>query len=221
MRQELFNALTETLLMVSVSGIFTLVIGLSLGILITLTGPKQIFANRILHKILETMIRGAQSLPYVIFMIILMPITGYLMSKKESWLVAILPLSLATIPYFAHQCQEAFNKIPASLIELTTFLGARPIPMIRKVLLPEAWPGIIQAFTNTLVQLVGYSAIAGLLGAGGLGSLAIQKGYPNFQARYVFATAIILILFIQGLKSLGNYFAKKLSELSTNEGIIS
>jgi D-methionine transport system permease protein len=215
MQQELITAFYETLIMVFVSGLITLIIGLPLGILLALTRPDKKMASgslnyskTILHKMLTATLRSTQSLPYVVLMIILMPVTGVLIGKEQGWFVAILPLSLATIPYFANQCQQAFNKIPEPLLEYMTFLGASPLQMISKVLLPETWPQLIQAFTHTLIQLIGYSVIAGLLGASGLGGLAIQKGYPTFQANYIFATAIILILLIQSLQGISHYLVR-------------
>ncbi len=215
MQQELISALYETLLMVSVAGFFTLLIGLPVGLILNLTRPGHVFAQHSLYKILSSIIHSTQSFPYVILMIMLMPITSSLLGKEEHWAVAILPLSFATIPYFAHQCEQAFNQVSIKLIELTSFLGASTLQIILKVLLPETWPHLVHAFTSSLVQLVSYSAIAGLLGASGLGSLAIQKGYPTFQASYIFATVLTLLVLIQGLKSIGQYFLKKGNSSST------
>lgn len=209
MHQELISALYETILMVFISGLLTLFIGLPLGAILNLTRPKKPFAKPKLNRILDAIMHFAQSLPYVVLMIALMPITSFFVNHEEGWLVAILPLCLACIPHFAHLCDEIFNTIPEDLIELIVFYGAKPIQIIVKVLLPETWQKLIQAFTKSLIQLLSYSAIAGLLGASGLGSLAIQKGYPNFQTKYVIATAIILIFLTQILQSIGNYFSKK------------
>jgi D-methionine transport system permease protein len=209
MQQELIKALYETLLMVFISGILTLLIGLPLGVLLNFTKPSQIFARPKLNTILRNILHSTQSVPYVILMIILMPVTSYILNNEEGWLVAILPLSLATIPFLAHQCDEVLNAVPKSLLELSAFYGASPFKIIMKVLLPETWPKLAQAFTKTLIQLTSFSAIAGLLGASGLGSLAIQKGYPEFQAKYVIATAILFICVIQLFQSVGNLIAKK------------
>lgn len=222
MQQELINAFYETLLMVLLSGILTLLIGLPLGILLTIIKEsKQKFFYRLLNKILDPILNFAQSLPYVLLMITLMPISSFLLERENGWLFAILPLSLVSIPYFAGQCQIAFHKIPKNLIEYMTFLGATPLQIIRKVLISEAWPQLILAFTSTLVQLVGYSAMAGLLGANGLGSLAMQKSYPNFQIAYIVATAILLVLLAQSLQGIGYFLTKRIiaKRIITKKGL--
>lgn len=209
MPQELIKALFETLLMVFISGIITLLIGLPLGLLLGLTRAKQLFAKPKLNKTLSSVLHFAQSLPYVVLMIALMPITSFLMNNENGWWVAVLPLSLAAIPYFACQAADIFSTVPKNLLEVVSFFGAKPLRLILKALLPETGPRLIQVFTKSLAQLVSYSAIAGLLGANGLGNLAIQRGYPNFRVEYIIATAILLILLIQGLQWIGHYFAKK------------
>jgi len=209
MQQELINALYETLLMVFLSGILTLLFGLPLGILLTITESKKMFVYRLLNKILKPIIHFAQSLPYVLLMITLMPMSSFLLNRKDGWLFAILPLSLVAIPSFAGQCQIAFLKIPKSLMEFMTFSGATPLQIIRKLLIPEAGPQLILAFTRTLVQLIGYSVMAGLLAANGLGGLAMQKSYPDFQMTYVVATAIILVLLAQTMQGVGYFLTRK------------
>lgn len=223
MQQELIKALYETCLMVFMSGIITFIFGLGLGIFLRLLSlnflqpegvrtQHNLIKQRMrqhLSKIFGHFLHIAQSLPYVVLMIALLPITGKLLGNESGWWVAILPLSLATIPYFAYHCEKILNTVPLGLIEMMTFMGANRQQIVLKVLLPETLPRIIQAWMMSLAQLVGYSAVAGLLGANGLGSLAIQKGYPEFQAEYIVGTALLLILLIQGLQYIGHYFVKK------------
>lgn len=223
MQQELIKALYETCLMVFISGIITFIVGLGLGLFLRLLSlnflqpegiqTQQNFQKQrirqYLNKLFSHFLQIAQSLPYVVLMIALLPITGKLLGNESGWWVAVLPLSLATIPYFAHHCEKILNTVPINLIEIMTFMGANRQQIVLKVLLPETLPRLIQAWMMTLAQLVGYSAIAGLLGANGLGNLAIQKGYPEFQGEYIVVTAVLLILLIQGLQYAGHYFAKK------------
>lgn len=227
MQQELFKALYETCLMVFFSGIITLIFGLALAVFLRLLSLnlrilnlrfKNIKHNFIkqklrenLNKMLKYLIQVSLSLPYVVLMIALLPLTGQLLGNEPGWWVAVLPLSLASIPYFASHCEKILTTVPASLIEWMIFMGANPMQIIFKVLLPETWSRLMQTWILTLIQLLGYSAIAGLLGATGLGSLAIQKGYPEFQMGYIISTALLFILLIQGLEWLGHYFAKKTS----------
>lgn len=205
---ELINALEETLLMVFAAGILTLLLGLPLGILLAETRPKMLFNQAIAHKILSSLVQGSQSLPYVVLMIALMPLSRMIFGSEEGLSAAIVPLSLAAIPYFAAQCEQAFIKIPLGIRELAVTWGARPWQILVKIMIPEAKTELMQGFILTLIQLLGYSAIAGILGAGGLGALAIHKGYPNFQTSYVLAIAIILIALIQGLQLIRKFLLK-------------
>jgi D-methionine transport system permease protein len=209
MLHELINALEETLFMVFGSGILTFLLGLPLGILMAITKPKQVMPNRILHKGLSAIVNLTKSVPYLVFMIALIPLTRIILGTAEGCLAAILSLTLAATPFFAHLCQQAISNVTEGLIETAEAMGASPTQIIRKILIPEALPDIKQSITVTLVHLVGYSAIAGALVGVGLGNLVMHKGYYAFQTDYIIATVILLIVLIQLIQLTGQYISKR------------
>lgn len=205
MLHELLNALQETLFMVFTAGFFTFILGLPLGVLLYVTRPGQILSNVVLNKTLGTLVNAARSVPYIVFMVALIPLTRIVAGSGEGSGAACVPLTLAAIPFFARLTENAFAEIPKGLIEAAQSVGATPFQIIRKVLIPEAMSGIISAITVTLIHLVGYSAMAGAIGGGGLGSLAIHKGYHAFQTNYIIATVILLIALVQIIQICGDY----------------
>lgn len=210
MLHNLLNAFEETLFMVFASGLFTLLLGLPLGILLAITHPKQLLESAWIHKALDLAIKATHSIPYIILMIALIPLSRWLMGTEEGCLAAILPLTLATTPFFAKLCEQAIHDIPQGVIETAQAMGATPLQIIRYIFLPEAQSKIIRGLTVTLTHLVGYSTIGGALGSGGLGNLAIDKGYHYhvFQADYVFATALVLVIMTQAIQKVGEYIAQ-------------
>lgn len=209
MLNNLLSAFEETLFMVFASGLLTLLLGLPLGILLAITQPKQLLENAWLHKALNFTMQATHSIPYIILMIALIPFSRWLIGTEEGCLAAILPLTFATTPFFAKLCEQAIHDIPAGVIETAQAMGATPLQIIRYVFFPEAHSKIIRGLTVTLTHLIGYSTIAGALGSGGLGNLAIDKGYHYhvFQADYVLATVVLLILLVQATQKIGEYIA--------------
>jgi D-methionine transport system permease protein len=205
MLHELLNALEETLFMVFAAGLLTWIIGLPLGTLLSITRPRQFLESYLIFKILKFFINTTHSVPYIILMVLVIPLTRWLMGTEEGSVAAIFPLTLAAVPLFARLTSTALNQVPKGLIETAESVGATPFQIIYKVLIPEALPNIINAFTTTLIHLVGYSAIAGTLGSGGLGSLAVHKGYHLFQTDYVLATVMTLMAVIHLIQACGDY----------------
>ena len=216
MLHDLFNALEETLFMVFSAGLLTWVIGLPLGALLSVTGPNKFLEKRFIYSPLHFVVRTTRSIPYIVFMICLIPFTRLVAGSIEGSMAAVIPLTLASIPYFAQLSEKAISKAPAGLIEAALAIGASPIQIIYKVLIPEALPNIISALTSTLIHLIGYSTIAGALGGGGLGGLMIQKGYQSFHADYVIATVIILVALVQTVQICGDYIANGSLHKSSN-----
>lgn len=207
MLHELLNALEETLFMVFSAGLLTLIIGLPIGALLSITHTGKILENNGIYKTLYFWIYAIRSVPYIVLMIAIIPLTQFLVGVYEGCIAAVVPLTLAAIPHFAQLSEKALNRIQPGVIEAAKAVGASPFQIIYKVLIPEALPNIIKALTITLVQLIGYSTIAGAVGAGGLGSLMIYKGYHDFHFDYVLATVVILIALIQIIQLSGNYIA--------------
>jgi D-methionine transport system permease protein len=156
---------------------------------------------------LRALINATEKVPYIVFMIAIIPLTRIIIGSGEGSVAAVVPLTLASIPYFAKFSENAINLVPKGLIEAARAVGASSFQIVYKVLIPEALPNIISGLTTILTHLVGYSTIAGVLGAGGLGSLIIHKGYLTFQTDYVVAIVLTLVLLIQMIQSCGNYIA--------------
>ncbi len=149
-------------------------------------------------------------------MVSIIPFTRFVAGSVEGSIAAVIPLTLASIPYFAQLSEKAISKIQPGLIEAALAIGASPLQIIYKVLIPEALPNIISALTSTLIHLIGYSTIAGALGSGGLGNLIIHKGYQSFHTDYVVATVISLIALVQTIQICGDYIANGSAHKNSN-----
>ncbi len=207
MLHEILNALEETLFMVFSAGLLTWIVGLPLGTLLAITGPKKFLAKPLMHRTLELLIGATQSLPYIALMVVAIPLTKILVGSAEGCIAAIVPLTLASIPHFAQLCRKAINRVPAGLTETAQAIGASPFQIVTKILIPEAIPNIISGLTGTLIHLLSFSTIAGALGSGGLGGLILHKGYHSFQLEYVLTTVVILMVLVQLIQTCGNYIA--------------
>lgn len=208
MLHELLNALEETLFMVFTAGVLTWLIGLPLGALLCLTKPDHLIPSPLFNHVLALILNTARSIPFVIFLIALIPFTRLLMGTGEGSIAAILPITLAGIPLFAQLTFNALQTIPKGVIEAAETVGATSFQILYKVLIPEALPDIIKALAETLIQILGYSVMAGVLGAGGIGGLVVQKGYQTFQMDYILTSAILLILLVQIIKICSNYIVE-------------
>lgn len=210
----LVNATWETIYMVLISGSLAALLGGAIGIILYLTAPKRMFANMAVHQSLGLIVNITRSIPYIIFMIALIPITRYIVGTSIGTLAAMVPLTLAAAPFYARIAESAFNEVSPGLVEAVDSMGANASQLIRHVLLPEAMPSLIRGLTITLIALVGYSAMAGIVGGGGLGSLAYNYGYQRFDAAIMLYTTGILVIMVQLLQWLGDWLANKLSRRS-------
>lgn len=206
---ELIKATFETCIMVFFSGFFATLGGLPLGVILCLTKTGQLWENKTIHLTLGAIINATRSVPFIILMIAVIPLTRAIAGSSIQVKALIVPLTLAAIPFFARTVEIALNEIPSGLIEAAKAMGATPLQIIQKVLLPEAMPGIVRGLTLTLVNLVGYSAMAGFNGTGGLGKLAIDYGVYRYNTSVVLFTVIIMIALVQFIQSSGDYVARK------------
>ena len=209
MFSKLLHALLQTLYMVSFSSILAIIFGLILGILLFGSQKVQFFKQTALNRVLGVLTNITRSIPYIILMIALIPFTEWLIGTSIGINAAIIPLTLAAIPFYARISESAFHKVPEGLIEAALSMGASPLQIVKKVLLPESLPLLIQGGTLTVISLIGYSAMAGAVGAGGLGDLAMRFGYWRFNPATMLSTVVILVLLVQGVQMLGDYFAKQ------------
>ena len=202
---EIWLATLDTLLMLSGSLLFTVVFGLPLGVLLFLTGPRQLFDNRPLYALLSFVVNVLRSLPFIILLIVMIPITVVLTGTSLGVAGAIPPLVVGTTPFFARLVETALREVDRGIIEATQAMGASTRQIIVSALLPEARPGIIAAVTVTAITLVSYTAMAGVVGAGGLGDLAIRFGYQRFQTDVMVVTVVLLLVLVQILQSVGDH----------------
>jgi D-methionine transport system permease protein len=207
----LFEATLQTLYMVAIAGIIATIVGLPIGVLLYITRKKNIFAKPWLHRSLAAIVNVTRSIPFIILMIAVIPITRILVGTSIGTNAAIVPLALAAMPFIARIVENALVEVNTGLIEAATAMGATPIQIIRKVLLPEAMPNIINGLTLTIVSLIGYSAMAGAVGGGGLGDLAIRYGYQRFDLNVMITTIVIMIVLVQTVQFSGELLVKKFS----------
>lgn len=206
----LLLALLETIAMVVASSIAAVILGLPLGIALFATKPKQFWANKTVHFILSLIINVGRSIPFIILMIAIIPLTKLLTGSSIGMFAAMVPLSLAAAPFFARIVELALLEVPYGLIETGYALGANPLQIIIKILLPESMASMISGFTLTVVNLVGYSAMAGAIGAGGLGALAYNYGYLRFDTPVMLSTLVVLIILVQIIQGIGDYVVNKI-----------
>lgn len=205
----LFKSLAETLYMLSVSAIIAAIIGIPLGILLVVTEKNGILVCPVLNKPLAFAINMVRSIPFIILMVAIIPFTRMVAGTSIGTTAAIVPLTIAAIPYTARMVETSIREIPFGLIEAAESMGASPYQIIKKVLIPEALPSIIENMTVVIVSLIGSSAMAGTIGGGGLGDLAIRYGYQRFRADVMIATIIVLIIIVQLIQFIGSTWSRK------------
>ncbi|SFX63328.1 methionine ABC transporter permease [Marinospirillum alkaliphilum] len=194
----------ETLLMLGGSLIFTVLLGLPLGVLLFLTGPRQLFAQKGFYAVLSLVTNVLRSLPFIILLIVMIPVTVMITGTSLGVAGAIPPLVVGATPFFARLVETALREVDRGIIEATQAMGATTKQIIFNALLPEARPGILAAVTVTAITLVSYTAMAGVVGAGGLGDLAIRYGYQRFQTDVMVVTVVLLLVLVQLLQSVGD-----------------
>lgn len=205
----LANATLETLYMVVVSGIIATLAGLPLGVILYVTRKDNILEQPAIYQFLAAIVNITRSIPFVILMIAVIPFTRLIVGSSIGTNAAIVPLSLAAMPFIARIVENALLEVNKGLIEAAIAMGANYTQIIRKVLIPESLPGIINGITLTIVNLIGYSAMAGAIGGGGLGDLAIRYGYQRFDVSMMLMTIIIMIILVQVIQFGGDSVAKK------------
>lgn len=207
----LIKAFGESMYMVSFSTLFSLILGFILAILLIVTAPDGLKPIKIVYRILDAVINVLRSFPFIILIVAIVPFTKLIVGKSIGINAAIVPLTIAATPFVARVIESALKEVDKGVVEAAKSFGASNMQIIFKVMLKEAVPSIISGLTLTIISIIGYSAMAGTVGAGGLGDLAVRYGYQRYQTDIMIVTVIILIIIVQVLQSLGNYFYKKLS----------
>lgn len=208
----LMKALGETVYMVAVSMFIASLFGIPLGVLLYTTNKGQILENLTLNRIIGSIVNAIRSIPFIILMVAIIPLTRLIVGSAIGTTAAIVPLVIASIPFIGRQVETSLMEVPNGLVEAALSMGATPVQIISKVLLPEAMPSIAAQLTTVIIALVGESAMAGAIGGGGLGDLAIRYGYQRFRPEVMLATVIILIVLVQLVQFVGNTLSKHLNK---------
>lgn len=206
---DLFKATAETLYMVAASTLLAILIGLPLGTLLYCS--REIKPHPYLVRLLSGIINFCRSIPFIILLVAIIPLTRAMVGTSIGMHAAIVPLTLGAAPFFARLVDNAYQNLPQGLIETGFSMGANSWQMIYYILLPEALPAFIQGITVTAIALINYSAMAGTVGGGGLGDLAIRYGYQRFNVGIMVATVLILVVLVQLLQMLGDRLQKHYS----------
>ncbi|MCW7999836.1 methionine ABC transporter permease [Clostridium sp. cpc1] len=207
MLELLIPSLLETLYMVFFSTIFSLIIGFPLGILLIITEKGGIWEKPLLNQILSGIINILRSFPFIILMILVFPLSRIIVGSTIGTTATIVPLSIAAAPFVARVIESALKEVDRGVIEASLSMGATVSQIVFKVLIPEAMPSLVMGITLTIINLIGYSAMAGAIGGGGLGDLAIRYGLYRFETNIMVASVIIIIILVQGIQFLGNKIA--------------
>ena len=208
----LLEALGETLYMVAVSAGISTVLGVPLGVILVSTSRGHILQNLWLNRILGYIANATRSTPFIILMVAIIPLTRVLAGTSIGTNAAIVPVSIAAIPFVGRVVESALREVDYGLIEAAQAMGASPLQIIRRVLLPEAMPSIVLGLTLAVISLIGYSAMAGAIGGGGLGDLAIRFGYQRFRVDVMISTVVILIALVQLVQSAGDLLSRRLNK---------
>ena len=199
----------DTFYMVFLATAISIIFGVPLGVILLITSKGYFYENTCFYNVLGTIVNALRSIPFIILMVAIIPLTKFLVGTSIGTTAAIVPLTVSTIPFLARLVETSLRTVPYGLVEAAQSMGTSPFKIIKKVLLPEALPELIQNFTLTVIVIIGCSAMAGTIGGGGLGDIAIRYGYQRFQVEIMIATVIILILMVQLTQVLGDYLTKK------------
>lgn len=206
----LLPAIKETLIMVGVSTVFATILGFILAIILIFTDKNGLRPNKYIYGILDILINVFRSFPFIILIIAILPFTKFLVGKSIGIEAAIVPLTIGAAPFIARIIESALKEVDKGVIEAAKSFGASDFQIVFKVILKEATPSIVSGVTLAIISIVGYSAMAGVVGAGGLGTVAMTLGYQRFDNKITTYTVIILILLVQVIQSCGNYIYKKI-----------
>ena len=202
----------DTLLMTIVSTFFAYVIGIPLGVLCMLTSPKGLMPHRIFNMVLGWIINIGRSIPFIILLVALIPFTRFIVGTSLGVPGAIVPLVISAAPFIARMVEQSIEEVDGGLVEAAQSFGANTWQIVYKVFLREALPSLVRGFAIVFITILGYSAMAGCVGAGGLGDIAIRYGYQRYQDDVMIATVIILIVIVQIVQSACNYAARKMDK---------
>ncbi|MGX1588401.1 methionine ABC transporter permease [Brevundimonas diminuta] len=208
---DIGKATIDTLLMLGGSMVLTVILGVPLGVLLYLSGKGRLAANPVLNALLSFVVNVLRSVPFIILLIVMLPVTVLLVGTSLGVAGAIPPLVVGAAPFYARLVETALREVDKGVVEATQAMGGSTFQILTRALLPEAMPGIIAGATVTAIALVSYTAMAGVVGAGGLGDLAIRFGYQRFQTDVMAVTVVLLLILVQILQMIGDRLVAKVS----------
>lgn len=208
----LFPAFGETLYMTFFSTLFSLILGVPLAILLVITSKNNIFENSKINGVLGVLINSLRSFPFIILMILIFPVSRILVGTTIGSTAAIVPLSIGATPFVARVIEGALKEVDKGLIDASLSLGASNWEIITKVLIPESLPQLVNGLTIIVINLIGYSAMAGAIGGGGLGDVAIRYGYLRFKTDIMIYSVIIIVILVQGIQNCGNGVVERIKK---------
>lgn len=205
----MLQGIQETLIMVCVSTVISAIIGIPLGITLVTSSKGHILQNAVVHQILSAIVNIIRSIPFIILMVAIIPFTRIVAGTSIGTTAACVPLTIVAVPFLSRLVETSIRDVDFGLVEAAESMGASPFQIIRKVLLPEALPTIINNITVLIVNLIGASAMAGAIGGGGLGDIAIRYGYQRFEGDVMLVTIIILIIGVNLIQAVGDFASRK------------
>lgn len=206
-KNELLNATLETLQMSFISAFLTVILGIPLGLAVVATSKKGLIPNAFINNLLSIIINIGRSIPFLILMIAIIPFTKLIVGSSVGWQAAVIPLTVGAVPFFARLVESAVLGVDQGKVEATQMMGASRLQILG-VLVSEALPAIIQSITVLVITLISYSAMAGAIGAGGLGSLAINYGYQRFMTDVMVITVVVIVIIVQAVQMIGDMISR-------------
>ena len=206
------EATLDTLWMVAFSASLATAFGLPLGVFLATSGKGELFAAPLLNKVLGFIVNATRSTPFIILVVAIIPFTRFVVGTSIGTKAAIVPLTIAATPFIARLIEGAIREVDQGLVEAARAMGASPLQIVRKVLIPEALPAIVLALTLAVVSLLGFSAMVGAVGGGGLGDLGIRYGYQRFMPDVMAVVVVVLIVLVQLVQSTGDWLSRRLNK---------
>ncbi|MBO9355144.1 methionine ABC transporter permease MetI [Bordetella petrii] len=207
----LATSLLDTLLLVGVPSLIAVLVGIPMGVVLVVTARGAMLQNLVVNRTLGAVVNITRSVPFIILMVAIIPFTRLIAQTSIGTTAAIVPLSVAAIPFMARIAENAMREVDAGLLTAARAMGASPLQIIMKVLLPESLPGLVAATIVTIISLIGYSAMAGAIGGGGLGDLGIRYGYQRFLPEVMLAVVVVLVVLVQVVQGLGDWLVRRMS----------
>ncbi|MDH6126987.1 methionine ABC transporter permease [Kitasatospora sp. GP82] len=219
MQELMWPATAETLQMVGVATVFTVLLGLPLGLLLVLTDRGGALQNVLLNRVIGVIVNVGRSLPFIILMVALQTFTRTVVGTSIGWQAASVPLTIGAIPFFARLVETSVREVDGGLLEAVHSMGGGTWTTVRKVLLPESLPALVSSVTTTIIALIGFSAMAGTVGGGGLGTLAVQYGYQRFETTFMWVIVAELVVIVMAIQLIGDILVRRLTHRDQATGV--